>query len=69
MVDGTWKSGPKIWGLREGAVGYSVEGSNVKVPQEILDKVDTANKWFIDENIVLPSSTDEVDAWVSQNVK
>ena len=69
VVDGTWKSGPKIWGLREGAVGYSVEGSNVKVPQEILDKVDAANKWFIDENIVLPSSTDEVDAWVSQNVK
>ncbi|WP_270815425.1 BMP family lipoprotein [Hungatella effluvii] len=69
VVDGTWKSGPKIWGLREGAVGYSVEGSNVKVPQEILDKVDAANKWFIDENIVLPSSTDEVDNWVSQNVK
>ena len=41
----------------------------MKVPQEILDKVDAANKWFIDENIVLPSSTDEVDAWVSQNVK
>lgn len=69
VVDGTWKSGPKIWGLREGAVGYSVEGSNVKVPQEILDKVDAANKWFIDENIVLPSSTDEVDNWISQNVK
>lgn len=69
VVDGTWVSGPKIWGLLEGAVGYSVEGSNVKVPQEILDKVEEAKKWIMEEKIVMPSSTDQVDAWVSQYVK
>ena len=69
VTDGSWKSGAKVWGLKEGAVGYSVEGSNVKIPQEILDKVEEAKKWFLDENIVLPSTTDEVDAWVSQYVK
>lgn len=62
-------SGPKIWGLLEGAVGYSVEGSNVKVPQEILDKVEEAKKWIMEEKIVMLSSTDQVDAWVSQYVK
>lgn len=69
VTDGSWESGAKVWGLKEGAVGYSVEGSNVKIPQEILDKVEEAKKWFLDENIVLPSTTDEVDAWVSQYVK
>lgn len=69
VADGSWKSGAKVWGLKEGAVGYSVEGSNVKIPQEIIDKVEEAKKWFLDENIVLPSATDEVDNWISQNVK
>ena len=69
VADGTWKSGAKVWGLKEGAVGYSVEGSNVKIPQEIIDKVEEAKKWFLDENVVLPSTPDEVDNWVSQNVK
>lgn len=69
VVDETWKSGSRVWGLKEGAVGYTVEGSNVKVPQEIIDKVEAAKVWFIDENIVLPASTDQVDAWLSENVK
>ncbi len=69
VTEGTWKSGAKVWGLKEGAVGYSVENSNVKVPQEIIDKVEEAKKWFLDEDIILPSTPDEVDAWVSEHAK
>lgn len=69
VVEGKWSAGAKVWGLKEGAVGYSVEGSNVKIPQEILDKVEEAHKWFLDNNVTLPSTPDEVDAWLAQNVK
>ncbi len=69
VADGSWTSGEKIWGLKEGAVGCSVEGSNVKIPQEILDKVEEARKWFVEENVEMPATIDEVDAWVEKYVK
>lgn len=69
LVNGTWTSGAKVWGLKEGAVGYSVESSNVKVPQEIIDQVEEAKKWFLEKDIVLPSTLDEVDSWAEQNLK
>lgn len=69
VVDGEWSNGVKVWGLKEEAVGYSVEGSNVEVPQEIIDKVEEAKQWFLDGDITLPTTTDEVDAWIAENVK
>ena len=66
LLDGTWEAGVINPGMKEGAIGYTVEESNIQIPQEILDKADAACQTLIDNNIKLPETTDEVDAWLEQ---
>lgn len=67
FVDGTWTAGLHISGLKEGAVGYSVEGSNISLPQNILDSVNEINNLIIEGKLVPPAKAEELDAWLNTN--
>lgn len=67
VVEGTWKPGVHISGLKEGAVGYSVENSNVKLPQEILDAVEDIKKKITSGELVPCNKAEELKDWTSKN--
>ena len=66
LIDGTWEAGVVNPGMKEGAIGYTVAESNIEIPQEILDKADAACQTLIDNNIKLPETVEEVDAWLEE---
>jgi basic membrane protein A len=51
-------------GLKENAVGYTLESSNVKVPDEVVKKVEEMKAKVISGELVPPSTLEEVDAFV-----
>lgn len=67
IIDGTWEAGIFNPGFKENAVGYTVEGSNIKVPQEILDQAAAARDALVNGNIALPKDPTEVEAWLTEN--
>jgi basic membrane protein A and related proteins len=62
---GKFESGTHQLGLKEGAVGNSLEQSNVKVPQEIVDKVNDMKAKVISGELKIPSTLEEVDAFIA----
>ncbi|MHB1394413.1 MAG: BMP family lipoprotein [Clostridia bacterium] len=67
VVDGTFKGGVKSLGLVQEGVGYSVEGSNIKVPEDIIKKVEELKKKIVAGEIKVPVDTPEVDAFLKAN--
>ncbi|MHB1392911.1 MAG: BMP family ABC transporter substrate-binding protein [Clostridia bacterium] len=67
IIDGTWKQGVHISGLKEGAVGYSVENSNVKLTEEILSAVEDIKEKIINGELVPCDNTDQLEDWVAKN--
>ncbi|MEG0952541.1 MAG: BMP family ABC transporter substrate-binding protein, partial [Niameybacter sp.] len=56
-----------ISGLKEEAVGYSVEGSNVVLPQEMIDIVEEIKVKIINGEVVPCGNADELEEWVKNN--
>lgn len=67
VQDGTFKSGVKSLGLAQDGVGYTVEGSNIKVPDDIIKKVDELKTKIINGEIKVPTDIPEVDAFLKTN--
>lgn len=67
IVDGTWTEGVHISGIKEGSVGYSVENSNVKLPEEILTAVEDIKKKIISGELVPCDNSDQLEEWVAKN--
>lgn len=67
VVDGEWEPGVVESGLKEEAVGYSVQDSNVALPQEILDAVEEIKAKIVAGELVPCGNADEMDAWVAEN--
>lgn len=67
IVEGTWEDGVHISGLKEGAVGYSVENSNVKLPEDIPAAVEEIKSKIISGELVPPNNGDQLEDWVSKN--
>ena len=68
LIDGTWEPGIHEIGIIGGGTGYTTEGSNVKVPQEIIDQVDAIKKDMEDGKLVPPGQKSELENWLKQNV-
>lgn len=66
-VEGTWEPGLIVSGLKEEAVGYSVEGSNVALPEEMLATVEAIKAQIVSGELVPCSKEDELEAWVAAN--
>lgn len=67
IVDGTWKEGLKISGLKEDAVGYSNEFSNVTPPEEIATAIEETKAKIQSGELVICETAEELDAWVEAN--
>lgn len=67
VLDGTFKSEVKSLGLAQDGVGYSVEGSNIKVPDDIIKKVEELKQKIISGEIKVPTDIPQVDAFLKAN--
>lgn len=66
-IDGTWKPGSNIAGLKEDAVGYSNEQSNVQIPDYIEKAISETMAKIKSGELVVCSDASELDAWVKAN--
>lgn len=67
LIDGTWKPGLMMIGMKNGGTGYTTENSNVKIPQEIIDKVEDIKKMVVDGKLSIPSTREEMEEWLKTN--
>jgi basic membrane protein A len=67
IMDGTFKAGALNLGLKENAVSYALEDSNIKVPQEYVDKVEELKKKIVDGEIKVPEKLEDVESFLSSN--
>ncbi|MDR1972955.1 MAG: BMP family ABC transporter substrate-binding protein [Treponema sp.] len=56
MVKGEFKGGRAVPGLKEGVVGYTVEGAKVITPQNIINQAEQAKQDIISGKIIVPSA-------------
>ena len=52
-------------GLEDDGVGYTVEGSEIEIPQEYLDLAEELKEKIISGDIVVPRTLAEVDAFLA----
>ena len=67
LLDGTWEPGLMTIGMKNGGTGYTTEGSNVKVPDEIIEAVEEIKQKVIDGELVLPSTREELEEFLANN--
>lgn len=67
ILEGSWKNGIYTWGIKQGAVGYSVEQSNVKLSPESIKKVEEIKEMVASDKLPLPKTIEEVDGWLKNN--
>ncbi|MEA4895574.1 MAG: BMP family ABC transporter substrate-binding protein [Oscillospiraceae bacterium] len=65
-IDGTFEGGVHLYGASEGAVEITTEGSNAKLDSSITDTVDKLTEKMASGELVVPSTTEEVDAFIEQ---
>lgn len=67
IVEGTWTPGVHISGIKEGSVGYSVENSNIALPEDILAAVEDIKEKISSGELIPCESEEELEEWVSNN--
>ena len=45
---------------------YLTEDASVELPEDLLEKVDAAQEWYVNSGVSLPTTMDEVDGWIAQ---
>ncbi len=66
-LNGSWSAGSYLNGMKEGAVGYSNEGSEVAIPEDIKQAIDVIRQRIVSGELSVTISADELDGWVSKN--
>ncbi len=56
-----------ILGVKDDGVGYTLEGSNIKVSDEDVAVIESLKEKVKDGSLVIPTTLEEVDAFVSAN--
>ncbi|BES64390.1 BMP family ABC transporter substrate-binding protein [Gottschalkiaceae bacterium SANA] len=67
MLKGEWVAGPSGSGLKEGSVGYSVEGSNIVLSERTIEIVEQAKMMILNDELQPCRNIDELDEWVKNN--
>lgn len=55
VVDGTYTGENQLLGLSDGGVDFTVEGSNIKVPDSVLEKLDEIREEIVSGKIEVPN--------------
>ena len=58
VVDGTYTGENQLLGLSDGGVDYTVEESNIKVPDDIISRLDEIREGIISGEIKVPNELD-----------
>lgn len=66
ILDGTWTAGNVYPSFSDGAFAYLTEDASVELPEDLLEKVDAAQEWYVNSSVSLPTTMDEVDGWIAQ---
>ena len=66
-LQGTWEPGVHNWGIKEDAVGFSNEDSNIEIPEDILNTIDEIKKDVAEGNLIPPSTEEELEEWLQEN--
>ena len=66
ILDGTWTAGNVYPSFSDGAFAYLTEDASVELPEDLLEKVDAAQEWYVNSGVSLPTTMDEVDGWIAQ---
>lgn len=67
ISDNTWTSGVHKFGIKEGIIGYTTDGSNVSIPNEVMDEVEKIKMDIEEGKIKIPSDKGELEKWVIKN--
>jgi basic membrane protein A len=67
VINNTWSPGVHKLGLKEKVIGYTREGSNVEIDNYIIESVESIKKSIIDKEISIPSTYEELEAWIKLN--
>lgn len=65
MVDGDWEGGIYDLGLADEAVSYSFEGSNITVPEYIVEQVEELRERVVSGELAIPRELEAVDAFLA----
>lgn len=69
VQDGTWTSKTKYGGIDSGLFVMYFEDSNLNVPREIIDEAYAAADKIASGELILPTTFEEIDQWVTENCK
>lgn len=67
VLDDKFKAGIISLGLAQEGVGYTVEGSNVKVPESIIKQVEAIKEKIKSGELVVPDTMEKVDEFLKNN--
>ncbi|MFH2116160.1 MAG: BMP family ABC transporter substrate-binding protein [Spirochaetota bacterium] len=67
VVDKTWVPGLQVSGMKEGAVGYSTDQSNAKLPEDIRTVVEKIRTRIISGELVPNGDLTQMANWVAAN--
>lgn len=67
LMDGSWKDGITPLNLINGGTNYTTEGSNVVLPDDIVEKVEDIRQMVIDGKLTIPSTREELEEWIKTN--
>lgn len=67
LVNGTWKAGVTVKGIKEGVCDYSRDGINTEIPEDIITKAEEVRQQYLDGKFKLPEDPNELDAWTQNN--
>lgn len=67
FIEGNWKPGVSVSGIKENAVGCDTEGSNVKLPKKIKESVDAILKKVQSGELIPCKTEEELAGWARIN--
>src|SRR5690606_9973628 len=65
IIDGTWEPGAMNLGLVDEAVGYSVEGGNIEIPQEAIDLAEELKEKSVSGESEVPNTLEAVEEFLA----
>lgn len=66
-VKNTWSPGMHVYGIKENVIGYETEGSNVEIPEKVIEIVEKTKKDIVEGKLQIPSTYEELEIWTQSN--